>query len=240
MLIVLIVVAAVLVAAILATFISSNRDDGIGSSGIGASQSATDAFGSLEPLTSSLPTNTRPTNTRPTNTRPTNAFGSPPPRPQDSSPLHTSGSGAFSPSNLRVGSHISCPNGSGRIAGVVHFDEDGWIWSEWLVDDTANGKWWLSVEQEAGLRTTAFTPTRVSKQPGTKTITANGTTYHLKEMGAARYRATGATDTNGQGTCDYADYTGADGSQLGFERFDGGQWEVSAGRVITSSQIQIT
>jgi len=141
------------------------------------------------------------------------------------------------PRRLKAGDVVTLSGETGDwvVRGTLAMVEDGYRWSEHLLDgSTAEGerRHWLSVEQgESGLELVLWD--RVSGSdltPDSAEVAHGGTAFRRDEKGRAR------TVTWGK-----AGYPAVGGpARLGFERFaaDGG-WEVSAGRVLALESLTI-
>lgn len=142
---------------------------------------------------------------------------------------------------------ISSEPGDWVVRGTLAFDEDGYRWSEHLLDgSTAAGerRHWLSVEQdEGGLELVVWDRVPGSDlTPDASEVAHDGIAYRRDERGRARYTSTGTTGAPESGTAEYADYLPADGGErrLSFERYSAdGSWEVSAGRVVLPESLTI-
>ena len=153
------------------------------------------------------------------------------------------------PRRLRPGDivRISSEPGDWVVRGTLAFDEDGYRWSEHLLDgSTAAGerRHWLSVEQdEGGLELVLWDRLPGSDlTPDASEVAHEGVAYRRDERGRARYSSTGTTGAPEAGTAEYADYLPAAGgdARLSFEHYSaGGSWEVSAGRVVLPESLTI-
>ena len=127
------------------------------------------------------------------------------------------------------------------VRGRLDFDEEGYRWTEHMLDD-AETKRWLSVEDDESLEVSLWHAIALGDieqgQVGDRDVIVGGVAYRLQERGTARFSATGATGTAPSGTCDYADYKSVDGRLLGFEKW-GSSWEISLGEVLQPWELTV-
>lgn len=153
------------------------------------------------------------------------------------------------PRRLKAGDVVTLSGETGDwvVRGTLAMVEDGYRWSEHLLDaSTAAGerRHWLSVEEgESGLELVLWDRVAGSDlTPDSAEVAHGGTAFRRDEKGRARYASTGTTGAAESGEMDYVDYLPASGgpARLGFERFAaGGGWEISAGRVIALESLTI-
>lgn len=153
------------------------------------------------------------------------------------------------PRRLKAGDVVTLSGETGDwvVRGTLAMVEDGYRWSEHLLDgSTAAGerRHWLSVEEgESGLELVLWDRVAGSDlTPDSAEVAYGGTAFRRDEKGRARYASTGTTGAAESGEMDYVDYLPASGgpARLGFERFAvGGGWEISAGRVIALESLTI-
>jgi len=158
-------------------------------------------------------------------------------------PFHTGDVDALrgNPRTLQPGAIVEIRSRTYVVRGSLRFTEGAWSWSEHLLDDAADGRVWLSVEEDPDLRLTLWTsvPT-ATVTPDQPTVDFAGRRYTRHETGQARYTATGATGLDPTGTVRYADYAAPDGALLSFESFgDSGRWEVSLGERLHRAEVMI-
>jgi hypothetical protein len=127
------------------------------------------------------------------------------------------------------------------VRGRVDFDEDGYRWTEHMIDD-AETKRWLSIEDDEGFKVSLWHTIPLGDieqgQVGDRDVIVGGVAYRIQERGTARFTATGATGTAPSGTADYADYKSADGRLLGFEKW-GSSWEISLGEALQPWELTV-
>ncbi|GGI67841.1 hypothetical protein GCM10011581_00910 [Saccharopolyspora subtropica] len=157
----------------------------------------------------------------------------PPKRPTD--PFHTGDQDSLrgDPRALRAGDIVEVRGRTYTVRGTVRLSEGSWHWSEHLLDDAKGGQVWLAVEEDPDLILSLWTPVADAGQPGPKTIDFGGRTYHSEESGSATFRSEATTGLAEQGTVRYHDYEASDGSLLGFESYDGADWEASTGEELS-------
>jgi hypothetical protein len=144
------------------------------------------------------------------------------------------------PRALAPGAVVDIRNQTYSVRGTLRLSEDGWSWTEHLLDNAAGRKVWLSVEEDPDLEMVLYTEIPdAAVQPG-RSIELDGRTYHRKESGTARFRAEGTTGLDREGTLRYEDYAADDDSRLALEAYgDGGRWEVSRGEVLSRYEVMI-
>ena len=126
------------------------------------------------------------------------------------------------------------------IERTMRFDEDGFTWTEHLLEDAVSGrKLWLSVEDDDGLQVAVYERvTGAALEPGAAQIEHDGVTYHRDEQGRAAFTTEHEGSAGEGGTMEYADYTAGD-RHLAFERYGTGSWEVSTGRTISEHVLDV-
>ena len=163
-------------------------------------------------------------------------------------PMSPGGIGA-DPQRLKAGDIVTISGETGDyvVRGTLALVEDGYRWSEHLLDGStaeAERRHWLSVENgEGGQELVLWDRVAGSDlTPDSAEVAHAGTAFRRDERGRARYSSTGTTGAAEAGEMEYADYlpSGGGPARLGFERFSaGGSWEVSAGRVIALESLTI-
>lgn len=153
------------------------------------------------------------------------------------------------PRRLKPGDVVTLSGETGDyvVRGTLTMVEDGYRWSEHLLDgSTAEGerRHWLSVEDgEGGLELIVWDRVAGSDlTPDSSEVAHAGAAFRRDERGTARYSSTGTTGAAEAGEMQYADYLPAGGgpARLSFEQFSaGGSWEVSAGRVVALESLTI-
>lgn len=127
------------------------------------------------------------------------------------------------------------------VRGRLDFNEDGYVWTEHLLDD-AEEKRWVSVEEDEGFEVALWHAIPLGDidqgTAGDRDVIVGGTAYRLQEKGTARFSALGSTGTAPSGQAEYADYRSSDGKLLGFEKF-GSSWEASLGEVLQPFELTV-
>lgn len=127
------------------------------------------------------------------------------------------------------------------VRGRLDFDEEGYRWTEHLLDDAEN-KVWVSVEDEESFEAALWKSVPLGDieqgQVGDRDVIVSAVAYRLQERGEANFTADGATGTAPTGRMEYADYKSADGKLLGFEKFGSG-WEVAVGEVVQPWELTV-
>lgn len=156
-------------------------------------------------------------------------------KPQD--PLKEQVIDAFDPRKLKVGGTVDYLQQMWTARGVVHLQDGSYTWNEFFLEATDGTQIHLSVEEDPDLQVIMWQEVRNSDlMPGKESISFAGHTYVHDEQGAATYTSEGTTNMpKASGNLEYVDYEGPDGLWLGFERIDGGRWEVSTGEEVNLS-----
>lgn len=158
-------------------------------------------------------------------------------------PFHTGDTDVLrgDPRALGPGAIVEIRSRSYVVRGSLRFTEGSWGWAEHLLDDAADGRVWLSVEEDPDLRLALWTSVpSATVTPGQPTVDFDGRRYTRNETGQARYTAIGATGLHPTGTVRYEDYVAPDGALLSFESYgDSGRWEVSRGERLHRAEVMI-
>lgn len=124
-----------------------------------------------------------------------------------------------------------------RVIGSLRFDYDGTRWGEHCIERTPGPCPWLSISPRGDLKVVHWTPRYdLFGDPDQGGMTMDGREWTLLEAGTATYTAEGDTGTGARGTCDFVEFSDADGL-LVFESFDGAVWEISVGRLLDPSLV---
>lgn len=167
------------------------------------------------------------------------ASGSQPQPPAD--PFHSGDQDSLrgDPRALKAGDIVEVRGRSYTVRGTLRLSEGGWTWSEHLLDDAKGTQVWLAVEEDPDLILSLWTPVDDAGEPGPKTITFGGRTYHSEESGGADFRSEATTGLAESGTVRYHDYESSDGALLGFESYGGADWEASTGEALSRYDVLI-
>lgn len=127
------------------------------------------------------------------------------------------------------------------VRGRIELDEDGYRWTEHMLDD-AETRRWLCVEDGEGFEVSLWHAIALGDieqgSVGDRDVIVGGVAYRLQERGTARFTASGATGTSAEGTVEYADYKSVDGGLLGFEKWGAG-WLPSIGEVLQPWELTV-
>ncbi|GAA4611914.1 DUF4178 domain-containing protein [Saccharopolyspora hordei] len=161
------------------------------------------------------------------------------PRPTD--PFHTGDQDSLrgDPRALKAGDIVEVRGRTYTVRGTLRLSEGGWTWSEHLLDDAQGTQVWLAVEEDPDLILSLWTPVDDAGEPGPKTISFGGRTYHSEESGSAEFRSEATTGLAERGTVRYHDYQSSDGALLGFESYGGAAWEASTGEALSRYDVII-
>lgn len=142
---------------------------------------------------------------------------------------------------LQLGDVVHYESSNWFVRGSLHFDEQGYVWNEYLLDD-ATSKRWLSLEDDESFEVSLWhaLPEGDIEQGtvGDRDIIVGGVAYRLQEQGTADFTASGATGTQPSGSVKYADYKSVDGKLLGFENY-GTRWEPALGEVLQPWELTV-
>jgi hypothetical protein len=98
----------------------------------------------------------------------------------------------------------------------------------------------VSVEEDPDLEVVLWTEVvNESLRPSEKTVIYDGVDYRRVEHGTATFQSEGTTGLGATGSVEYVDLDGPGGRYLGFERFDGGAWEVGVGERVPNGALTI-
>lgn len=148
------------------------------------------------------------------------------------------------PSRLAPGDVIHYQGEQWVVRGTLSLEDDGDRWQEHLLD-TGDTRRYLSVEPGEGelsilLWRGVLAP---DLEPGPARIEHDGRTWTRAERGTARFTAVGTTGTGPSGRLEYVDYALGDDrdapERLSFERTSGTDWEVSVGRRVRQSELDV-
>lgn len=144
------------------------------------------------------------------------------------------------PRTLRAGAIVEIRGENYSVRGSLRLSEEGWSWSEHLLDNVKGRRVWLSVEEDPELELVLFTTLDDVELEPAKSIELEGRSYRRTESGTARFTAEGTTGLDPQGTLEYHDYEAGTDSRLALERYgSGGKWEVSRGEVLSRYEVRI-
>lgn len=142
--------------------------------------------------------------------------------------------------NLQIGDIVQYFDTDWFVEGMSIYDEDGYTWQEYLLQD-GNRIAWLSVEEDDRLIVGLLEPTKeleITAEPA-KQLTFAGEIYH--QSGAGRARMTRRLRASGQAqvlNCRYFDYEGPGQKMLSIENWNG-EWEVTAGLSVSPRELRI-
>ena len=142
------------------------------------------------------------------------------------------------PHDVGVGAVVAYGGRDYVVRGTLEFDQDGFRWSEHLLDDASVHRW-LSVEDDEELEVCLWEAVAAPElAPGAPRIDYAGTTFVRDEHGSATFRAVGTTGTAPSGRMEYHDYAAGD-RRLSFERYGSGSWEVGVGEVVPPESLDV-
>ena len=128
------------------------------------------------------------------------------------------------------------------VDGTLLYDEEGSVWTTYLLGGGPGGDRWLSVTDDDRLEIAWYEvlPAGTVDVPAEAptTLTVGDISFRLDEKGSARVRKRDAMGTRDMGSCRYADYTGPDRARLAVEWW-GESVEVAVGRQIHDDDLLI-
>ncbi|SFE63039.1 protein of unknown function [Actinopolyspora alba] len=145
------------------------------------------------------------------------------------------------PRSLTAGDIVEIRGTSYTVRGTLRLSEGSWRWSEHLLDDAKGTQVWLGVEEDPDLVLTQWTPVETDEvpTPGPAKLGFGEREFRSEESGTARFRSEATTGLDENGSVRYHDYEASDGTVLGFESFDGADWEATLGEELTRYDVRI-
>ncbi|MDP9643699.1 hypothetical protein J2S53_003644 [Actinopolyspora lacussalsi] len=144
------------------------------------------------------------------------------------------------PRSLTAGDIVEVRGMSYTVRGTLRLSEGSWRWSEHLLDDAKGTQVWLGVEEDPDLVLTQWTPVETEvPTPGPAKLGFGEREFRSEESGTARFRSEATTGLDESGSVRYHDYEASDGTMLGFESFDGADWEATLGEELTRYDVRI-
>ena len=148
------------------------------------------------------------------------------------------------PSRLAPGDVVHYEGEQWVVRGTLSLEEGGDRWKEHLLD-TGTTRRYLSVEPGEGELDIVLWHGILAPEltPGPPRIEHESRSYTLAEHGRGNFTAKGSTGTGPAGALEYYDYAaGGDpdaSDRISFERTSGGSWEVSVGRRVRQSELDV-
>ena len=127
------------------------------------------------------------------------------------------------------------------VERTLHFanGEERWI-EHRLADDRAGRSLWLEIQRRDGLELAFYERLPAGEDPpadGDGEFARDGVTFTFSERGSARYRSDERAGPGKQGSVEFVEYA-AGRLRLAYERFDGGPWELSLGRLVEAADVE--
>lgn len=149
--------------------------------------------------------------------------------------------------NLQVGDIVQYLGIDWIVEGQVFYDEDGFTWQEYLLQD-GDRIAWLSVEEDDFLVVSILEPTKdleLTSEPPEELFFADGGKEGLllnyQRVGSGKARMTRSLSASGRTQvldCQYFDYEGPAERVLSVENWNG-EWEVTAGQKVSPRALNI-
>lgn len=142
--------------------------------------------------------------------------------------------------NLQVGDIVQYMATDWVVEGKLIYDEDGYVWYEYLLQDGERISW-LSVDEDDTVEVALVEPTNqldISSLPPANPLTYGDETYRQVDSGSAQMSRVGATLRRTAERCDYYDYEGAGNKVLSIEVW-GRDMEVTVGEKINPRSLTL-
>ena len=145
---------------------------------------------------------------------------------------------------LQIGDVVQYQARDWILETIYRYQQDQFEWIEYLLRDNDDAAW-LVVEEDDWLEVSWLTPVPEDQLriglPMPRVINYEGTSYALKERGAASYSTEGRIN-NQKGACSFFDYQTAQGKKLSFELYgsaEDGDLDVNIGSKIDSRDLSL-
>lgn len=141
--------------------------------------------------------------------------------------------------NLQIGDIVQYQGTDWVVEGQLVYDEDGYTWLEYLLQD-GDRICWLVVDEDDRVEVSLLRPTtelEVGPEPPPQ-LTFAGETYRCVESGTARMVRIGSTRRRQAEQCLYFDYTGPADKVLSIEDWDGDR-EITVGQRISPRSLTL-
>lgn len=142
--------------------------------------------------------------------------------------------------NLQIGDIVQHMAIDWVVEGKLIYDDDGYIWYEYLLQDGERISW-LSVDEDDTVEIALVEPTNqldISSIPPPNPITYDGETYRQVEAGTAKMTRVGTTLRRTAERCQYYDYEGTGNKVLSIEVW-GSDTEVTVGESVNPHSLTI-
>ena len=141
--------------------------------------------------------------------------------------------------NLQVGDILQHIGIDWVVEAVLLYDEDGFTWQEYLLQD-GDRRAWLSVEEDDWVEVKLLKPIttlEISDTPPSQLV-VDDVVYSCVESGTAKMKRVGRVHRPMAETCHFFDYDGPDNKALSIENWEG-DIEVTVGEKIQPSELTI-
>lgn len=142
--------------------------------------------------------------------------------------------------DLHIGDIVQHKGTDWAVEGKLIYDQDGFIWQEYLLQDGLR-RVWLSVEEDDWLEVALMEPTKllnISSTEPPQELEFQGDAYRCVESGTARMTRMGEVSRPQAEQCRFFDYEGPDEKLLSVEDWSG-ELEVTVGKKILPRDINI-
>jgi len=132
---------------------------------------------------------------------------------------------------LSVGGRVFVEGRPCTIVGAYRYSDGDFGWIEFRIAHPDGERWLTDANRPApGWKFwRPATPPLPERDADEVEVEVDGVSYRLVRSGTAGYVVLGSSGETSSGVVDYADYEAGE-MMIGFERFDGGIWEVHEGR----------
>lgn len=140
---------------------------------------------------------------------------------------------------LQIGDIVQYEARDWVVEGKLTYDEDGFTWVEYMVQDGDDIRW-LSVSEDDMVEVSWLETTNAVEISGKppKTLVFEGETFRRVSSGEAKMSRLGTIQKRKAESCRYYDYEGEGDRVLSVEDWDG-DLEVSVGETIRPSQLSL-
>ena len=143
--------------------------------------------------------------------------------------------------NLKINDIVSYYENDYIVTAINNYNNEGYKWKEYLLED-GNERRWLSAEQDDEIELGLLEPVddlKLHKEPANQ-IKYRNIAFSLDEKGIASVsKITKDGPSSKSERCKYYEYSGGDDNLLAIEDWGNGSFEVSFGKEIKESDINI-
>ncbi len=144
--------------------------------------------------------------------------------------------------NLQVGDIVTYRLQQFQVVGVLAYNDEGWRWIAYQLEDADGERVWLAVEQDDELEVGFYKRIKLPLNgPPGRTLTYEGKTFYLQEKSDAQItRSEGQAGVPTGAWVDYWEYADDEEEEyLSVEKWANDEYEVSLGRSIDHRQLEL-